>query len=143
MSLKHKIMLTVTNDNNTLLEWGIINNAKITVPKLNTKINDDNSTESQEYQSCFTVVVDESTQESQADEENPVREKSGYFVHVKFMTNFNHKLTAVTERAQNELTNTNYIELAKAAAKLKEINSEQVTLHQVNEVKEKLSQYYL
>lgn len=51
-------MLIVVNGNNTLLEWDIINNAKITVPRLNSKIGDDNSTDSQEYQSCLTVVVD-------------------------------------------------------------------------------------
>ena len=58
VSLKHKIMLIVTNGNNTLLEQDIVNSAKITVPKLSTRISDDNSTESQEYQSCFKVVVD-------------------------------------------------------------------------------------
>lgn len=93
-----------------------------------------------EYQTCFSVVTDPTAPHN--DNENPVVAKSGYLVLVKMFSNFEQKIEANKMKGESS-TEVNYRELTRVAKRLKEINSEQVSLHQINEVKEKLSQFYL
>ena len=56
------------------------------------------------------------------------------------MVNFEHKLEAVLESTAQQ---TNYLEIQNISKKLMNLNKEQIDLHQLNEVKEKLTQDYL
>jgi hypothetical protein len=57
----------------------------------------------------------------------------GYLLSVKLMNNFSHKLENNLEVLDK--SNINYRELEKLSDRLKTLNEEQISLHQINEAK--------
>ena len=60
-----------------------------------------------EYQTCFHVIVDDSTQNTE-DPLNPVLPKKGYFLHIKLMTNFLHKIAQTVNNLENQNKKVHY-----------------------------------
>ena len=60
ISLRHQIMVRVVHGNETVFEEGIVNQAKITVPRATHYIGDEESQEDMEYQTCLSIVPDNS-----------------------------------------------------------------------------------
>jgi hypothetical protein len=62
ISLKHKILVSVKNGDEMLMNEEIVNRAKIAVPRASDYIDDSVNMDSMEYETCFKIVVDGSAE---------------------------------------------------------------------------------